>query len=94
MLQPQGPVEEKSSVYWALGGGVVADEVKPIYFHWGDNDVFKAFVAFRGDSCDGIVYFANAYGGLKLIGPLTQPVVGDLSPAIDWLGYGAPGDGD
>ncbi|NHK27286.1 beta-lactamase family protein [Parvularcula flava] len=94
MLKPQGPVEEKSSVYWALGWGVVPDGGKPIYFHWGDNDVFKAFVAFRGDSCDGVVYFANAQGGLKLIGPLAGPVVGDLSPVIDWLGYGAPGDVD
>lgn len=94
MLKPQGPVDEDSSVYWALGWGVVTGGDTPVYFHWGDNDVFKAFVAFRGDSCDGIVYFANAHGGLKLIGPLAESVVGDLSSAIEWLDYGTPGEGD
>lgn len=86
MLRPQSPTDDPQ-IAWALGWGVQKDD-PTLYFHWGDNGQFKAFAAFNAETKDGVVYFANAKGGLKLIEPLAEPVVGDVTPIADWLDYG------
>jgi len=63
------------------------EAVDPLYWHWGDNGPFKAFVAFRPATGDGIVYFANAMHGLAIAPALVNPVVGNMDPAFDWCGY-------
>ncbi len=91
MLRPQSPTDD-ARISWALGWGVQTGEpdiyFPKLYFHWGDNGQFKAFAAFNLETQDGIVYFANAKGGLKIIEPLAEPVVGDVTPVADWLDYG------
>ncbi|MAW79399.1 MAG: hypothetical protein CMI63_04125 [Parvularcula sp.] len=87
MLRPQSPTDDPQIV-WALGWGVQSTEDGVVYFHWGDNEQFKAFTAFDPESRDGVVYFANAYNGLKLIEPVSEPAIGDVTPIADWLDYG------
>ncbi|PQA86706.1 serine hydrolase domain-containing protein [Hyphococcus luteus] len=87
MLRPQSPTDDPEIV-WALGWGVQSRDDGVVYFHWGDNKQFKAFAAFNPATRDGVVYFANAYNGLKLIEPIAEPVVGDVTPIADWLDYG------
>lgn len=87
MLEPQSATK-LDAVLWALGWGVQDADGRRVYFHWGDNGYFKAFTAFDMQQQDGVVFFANAMNGLKLIEPLAEPVVGDLDPAIEWLEYG------
>lgn len=84
------PVSRTSAeaVQWSLGWGVQTTGERQVYWHWGDNGPFTAFVAFDGELNRGIVYLANGAGGLKLIEPLAEPVVGNLDPVIDWLDYG------
>lgn len=91
MLRPQSPTDG-DQVSWALGWGVQTSEEAPVYFHWGDNEQFKAFAAFNMATRDGVVYFANAKNGLKLIEPLAEPVIGDVTPIADWLDYGRIGE--
>ena len=96
----QGVEEERvwRRIAWGLGWGVQLDArkgaepdtdeaVDPLYWHWGDNGPFKAFVAFRPATGDGIVYFANAMHGLAIAPALVNPVVGNMDPAFDWCGY-------
>lgn len=87
MLSPQSPTDDPD-ITWALGWGVQVASSQPIYFHWGDNGQFKSFTAFNPDTRDGVVYFTNAHGGLQLIEPLAEPVVGDVTAIADWLDYG------
>ena len=91
MFQPQSPTSD-DAVSWALGWGVQTTDENSIFFHWGDNGPFKAFAALNAESRDGVVFFANAHNGLKLIESLAEPVVGDLAPVIDWLDYGRLAD--
>ena len=91
MLRPQSPTDD-DDISWALGWGVQLSGDAPIYFHWGDNEQFKAFAVFNTSSRDGVVFFANAMNGLKLIEPLAEPVVGDVTPIADWLDYGRVGE--
>ncbi len=88
MLRPQSPTDD-AAISWALGWGIQLSGDGPLYFHWGDNEEFKAFTAFNPKTGDGVVYFANAMNGLKLIEPLAGPVVGDVAPIASWLGYGS-----
>ncbi|NRA29982.1 MAG: beta-lactamase family protein [Parvularculaceae bacterium] len=90
--EPQVRVARKSGgeISWALGIGRMDNDDGTVLFHWGDNGAFKAFIAVAPDTGRGVVFFANARSGLKLIEPAGEPSVGDLDPVIDWLGYGRP----
>lgn len=87
MLEPQSATK-LDAVLWSLGWGVQDADGRRVYFHWGDNGHFKAFTAFDMQQKAGVVFFANAMNGLKLIEPLAESVVGDLDPVIEWLEYG------
>jgi len=80
--------DDRGNLSWGLGWGLYkrADGSR-VAFHWGDNWQFKAFVAINIDTSVGVVYFANGVGGLKLIAPIVEPVVGELVMVRDWLGY-------
>lgn len=82
------PAEGKPQMLaWGLGWGVQMTDEAPLYFHWGDNGHFKAFVAIRPETGDGIVYFANGMNGLNIIQDVAEPVVGNVDPLVTWLGY-------
>jgi len=87
MLRPQSPTDD-ARISWALGWGVQIAPDATVIFHWGDNGPFKTFTAFNPQTRDGVVYFANGFDGLKLIEPIAEPVVGDVTPIADWLDYG------
>jgi CubicO group peptidase (beta-lactamase class C family) len=95
-------------IAWALGWGVQLDALKgsepdtqetvdPLYWHWGDNGAFKAFVAFRPGTGDGIVYFTNSSNGLAIGPTMMASVVGSMEPTFAWLDYervDSPGFGE
>jgi CubicO group peptidase (beta-lactamase class C family) len=95
---PAGPEEPWRRIAWALGWGVQLDATKgaasdtdevvdPLYWHWGDNGPFKAFVAFRPATGDGTVYFANSSNGLAIGPMMVADVVGSMEPTFAWLDY-------
>lgn len=78
----------KDTVGWGLGWGIQKQPgEETIAWHWGDNGVFRAFVAFRPADRSGVVYFANSINGLSIAEQVVEPVVGDMSPTIHWLRY-------
>lgn len=87
MLTPHSQTVQ-DEVSWALGVGVQTLEGNQLYFHWGDNGPFKSFWILDRERRKGVVFFANGTNGLKLIEPLSEPVVGDVWPVVDWLDYG------
>lgn len=58
----------------------------------------RSFAALSPADGTGFVYFTNSQNGLRIANQLATIVVGDMSPAITWLGYGGldtePDDGD
>lgn len=82
------PEEVAGKVGWGLGWGIQEVDDERLVWHWGDNEVFHAFVALRPVDRSGIVYFANSSNGLAIARPLVGSVVGDIRPTFDWLGYG------
>lgn len=81
------PPEIWGVIHWGLGWGIQAIDGKRIYFHWGDNDFYHAFVAFSPADDIGFVYFTNSQNGLGIAGDVASIVVDDMTPAIEWLGY-------
>ncbi len=94
---PEAPRVE-TSLAWGLGWGIQEPAPggggAPIYWHWGDNGPFKAFVALDREGGSGVVYFANGMNGLAPGPALVEGVVGAMAPTFDWLvyeRYDAPG---
>jgi CubicO group peptidase (beta-lactamase class C family) len=92
------PWEVRNRIAWGLGWGVQlpaeGQESEPISWHWGDNGDFKAFVAFRPQAGDGVVYFANGANGLAIGRPIVAEHLDDMRPAFSWTGneaHDAPG---
>lgn len=82
------PPEVWRKIHWGLSWGVQESNDERVYFHWGDNDVYHSFVAFSPTRDIGFVYFSNSQNGLKIANNIAEIVVGDMTPAIAWLGYG------
>ena len=72
---------------WSLGWGVLERPESVVYFQWGDNGPFRALAAFSRSRGDGIVYFANGSNGLIDANAFVRPVLGDMSPAIEWFNH-------
>jgi tetratricopeptide (TPR) repeat protein len=70
LLRPQSFVEDGGSVAWGLGTGLELPDDGARVWHWGDNDNSKAFYVADPRTGDGVVYFANSYNGLSLVGEI------------------------
>lgn len=96
MLAPQVHVPTKRTdpaspprddIAWGLGWGLVKAGDRDVFWHWGHQNAWRAFVAVRRDGRDGLVYFANSANGLSIAGALADLAgVGGL-PVLDWLDY-------
>jgi CubicO group peptidase (beta-lactamase class C family) len=95
MLLPQIQVPQKSSepavlsknITWGLGFGLQQAKDGDAFWHWGDNNPFKAYVVAYKKDKTGVVYFANSYNGLSIIKEITELTTGGEQPAIDYLAY-------
>ena len=70
-------------VTWGLGIGLQESGSGPSFWHWGDNDEFKAYAVAYEKERIGIVYFANSVNGLSIPGELVGAALGGSQPAID-----------
>lgn len=80
-----------SKIAWGLSWGIQEVRGDTIYWHWGDNHIYRSFVAFDPGRRIGFVYFTNSQNGLKIAGELAAMVVGDMHWTLTWLGYGEGG---
>jgi CubicO group peptidase (beta-lactamase class C family) len=97
MLKPQIHVPSKrgdplsaprDDIGWGLGWGLAkAGDGGEVFWHWGHQDAWRAFVAVRRDGRAGLLFFANSATGLSIARALADLAgVGGL-PVLDWLDY-------
>ncbi|TRY32080.1 beta-lactamase family protein [Aliiglaciecola sp. M165] len=81
------PLPNGSRLAWTLGWGLQQQNNHVISWHWGDNGVFKAFVAWNSWTNRGMVYFSNSENGLSIAKKLVEPVVGNMANTFHFLNY-------
>lgn len=72
-------------IAWGLGWGLEPDE--GTFFHWGDNEQFKAFVLGSRRDQSGLVVFTNGFNGMTIMPDIVQQLMPGDHPAFAWLNY-------
>ena len=80
MFKPQSRIS--TAVSWGLGVGLEAYAGRPLFWHWGDNGVFKAFMMGDHSTGDGIVVFTNAQNGHRMWQRIVGEAMGPDHPAF------------
>lgn len=81
------PVKLSTNLFWGLGWGIEEIPSGKYIWHWGDNDVYKAFVAVDLTRRDAVVYFTNSQNGLAIAPALVHEAIGGDQRIFSWLGY-------
>lgn len=71
-----------AAVSWGLGIGLESYAGRSLFWHWGDNGVFKAFMMGDPASGSGIVVFANAQNGHRMWQRIVAEAMGRDHPAF------------
>lgn len=72
-------------VAWGLGWGLEPDGGS--FFHWGDNDGFKAFVVGSLTDRSAVVVFTNGANGMAIMPEVISHLMPGEHPAFLWLNY-------
>ena len=71
-----------SAVSWGLGIGLERYNSRTMFWHWGDNGVFKAFMMGDIPGGNGIVIFANSQNGHRMWHRVAAEAMGRDHPAF------------
>jgi CubicO group peptidase (beta-lactamase class C family) len=76
-----------SRIDWGLGFGLQKDANGEISsaFHWGHGPGARTFFVINFQSKSAVVYLTNSENGLAIARQLTTPIVGDVTPAMNFL---------
>jgi tetratricopeptide (TPR) repeat protein len=85
MLSPQ--IEVDSGVTWGLGIGLQDNAAGRAFWHWGDNQNYKAYTLASRAHGVGVVWFTNSQNGQAILSSLLAHTVGGDQPAVRWLDY-------
>ena len=72
-------------VAWGLGWGLEPDGGS--FFHWGDNDQFKAFAVGSLTARSAVVVFTNGSNGMAIMPDVVSQLMPGDHPAFKWLNY-------
>lgn len=72
-------------IAWGLGWGLEPDG--GTFFHWGDNDQFKAFVMGSLRDHSAAVVFTNGFNGMAIMPEVINQLMPGDHPAFLWLNY-------
>jgi len=75
------------SISWGLGVGLARTDRERLFWHWGDNGDFKAFVTGTGEAKRGVVILTNSANGMMIIPDIVREAMGEMHPAFDWIHY-------
>ena len=80
MLELQSKIN--SDVSWGLGVGLETYAGRQMFWHWGDNGVFKAFMMGSRSTGAGVIVFANAQNGHRIWQRVAAEAMGRDHPAF------------
>jgi CubicO group peptidase (beta-lactamase class C family) len=83
-LSPSVPGVDQR-VAWGLGWGLEADS--NVFFHWGDNGWFKAFILGSVTDRSAVVAFVNGENGMSIMPDLIDQLMPGDHPVFKWLDY-------
>ncbi|VVC75447.1 Beta-lactamase [Aquicella siphonis] len=79
------PSSVLDSLGWGLGIGLQQTDQGTIAFHWGDVNTNRSFCAINLKTGNAVVCLTNSANGPSIFKQVAESVVGDLSPALNWL---------
>jgi tetratricopeptide (TPR) repeat protein len=82
-LWPQVEVDDEGTVKWGLGVGLEQSSAGQRIWHWGDNGDSKAFFVADPSRGTGLVYFANSFNGLSIVGDLLEVSMNGPHPLLE-----------
>jgi len=86
--QPHSQFEKfPSQLAWGLGVGYENATRGEGFWQWGDNGDYKGFMIGYPGTKEGLVYFADSYNGLSILGELVSLFFPGEHPFVQWLGY-------
>jgi CubicO group peptidase (beta-lactamase class C family) len=72
-------------IAWGLGWGLEPDGGS--FFHWGDNDDFKAFVIGSLPDRSAVVVFTDGFNGMAIMPDVIGQLMPGDHPSFAWLNY-------
>lgn len=82
---PKPEIRRHDSVFWGLGWGLVKTANSLSFWHWGDNDVTKAFVVAFPARRQGIVMMGNSQNAARIWSEILRQSIGETYPGLHWL---------
>jgi CubicO group peptidase (beta-lactamase class C family) len=84
MLTPQ--TKTNSALSWGLGVGLEIEPNEKVFWHWGDNGVFKAFMMGDAVKRSGVVALTNAMNGHRVWQRIVAEATGrDHAAFLFWM---------